>query len=108
MTAGRMRKRVTIQRLERTDDGYGGIVETWVDVATVWAAVEPLTGRERYEAQQVQSDLSHKVTMRYRPGIMPQMRLVLKDRPLDIVAVINVEERNRWLELLCREVVPDG
>lgn len=108
MSAGRLRKRVTIQRLARTDDGYGGSLEDWQDVATVWAAVEPLRGSERYEAQQVQSVLSHRVMMRYRPGIKPQMRLVMKDRTLMIEAVINVEERNRWLELLCQEVVPDG
>jgi len=36
------------------------------------------------------------------------MRLVLNDRVLNIEAAINVEERNRWLELLCQEVVTDG
>lgn len=108
MNAGKLRHRVTIQELVRADDGYGGITETWQDVATVWAAVEPLRGSERYRAQQVQSELAYKVTMRYRAGIKPQMRLVYGGRVLEIEAVIDVEELHRWLELLCSEVVQNG
>lgn len=108
MNAGKLRHRVTIQELVRADDGYGGIIETWQDVATVWAAVEPLRGSERYRAQQVQAELSHKVTMRYQAGVKPQMRLLHNGRVLNIEAVIDVEERHRWLELLCSEVIRDG
>jgi len=108
MNAGKLRHRVTIQELVRADDGYGGIIETWQDVATVWAAVEPLRGSERYRAQQVQAELSHKVTMRYRAGVKPQMRLLHNGRVLNIEAVIDAEERHRWLELLCSEVIRDG
>lgn len=108
MNAGKLRHRVTIQQLVKTDDGYGGIVEAWQDVATVWAAVEPLRGSERYRAQQVQAELGHKVTMRYRAGIKPQMRLLYNGRVLEVEAVIDVEEHHRWLELLCSEVVQDG
>lgn len=105
---GKLRHRVTLQELVKTDDGYGGIVETWQDVATVWAAIEPLRGNERYTAQQVQSELSHKVTIRYRAGIKPQMRILYGNRVFDIEAVIDVDERHRWLELLCSEVVANA
>lgn len=106
MNAGKLRHRVTIQQLVKTDDGYGGIVETWQDVATVWAAVEPLRGNERYRAQQVQAELTHKVIMRYRAGIKPQMRLLYGNRIFEIEAVIDVEERHKWIELLCAETIP--
>jgi SPP1 family predicted phage head-tail adaptor len=99
---------VTIQELVRADDGYGGTVETWQNIATVWAAIEPLRGNERYTAQQVQTELSHKVTIRYRSEVKPQMRLVYKGRIFEIEAAIDVEERHRWLELLCSEVVQNG
>lgn len=105
---GKLRHRVTLQELVKTDDGYGGIVETWQDVATVWAAIEPLRGNERYTAQQVQSELTHKVTIRYRAGIKPQMRILYGNRVFDIEAVIDVDERHRWLELLCSEVVANA
>lgn len=102
---GKLRRRVTLQELVKTDDGYGGTIETWQDITTIWAAIEPLRGNERYTAQQVQSELSHKVTIRYRTGIKPQMRLLYKDRIFEIEAVLDVEERHQWLELLCSEVV---
>lgn len=105
MNAGKLRHRATIQQLVNTDDGAGGSIETWQNVATVWAAIEPLRGNERYTAQQVQSTLTHKVTIRYREGIKPQMRLTYKGRIFDIESVIDIEERHRWLELFCSEVI---
>lgn len=105
MNTGKLRHRATIQQLVSTDDGAGGSIETWQNVATVWAAIEPLRGNERYTAQQVQSTLTHKVTIRYREGIKPQMRLTYKGRIFDIESVIDIEERHRWLELLCSEVI---
>lgn len=102
---GKLRHRITIQELIKVDDGYGGTVETWQNIATVWAAIAPLRGSERYTAQQVQSELTHKVTIRYRAGIKTQMRIVYKDKIFEIEAIIDVEERRQWLELLCSEVV---
>lgn len=108
MNAGKLRHRVTVQRLVKQDDGYGGIIETWQDVATLWAVVEPLRGWERFAAQQVQSALSHKVTLRYRPGITPQMRLLYGTRVLTVESVVDVGERHERLELLCSEVLPSA
>lgn len=105
MRAGDLRHRVTIQQLSALSDGMGGVRETWQDVATVWAAVEPMEGRERYEAQQIQAELTHRVRLRYRPGITPKMRVVHKGRIFQIEAVINRAERNRELILLCAEEV---
>ncbi len=105
MNIGILRHRVIIQQLVNTDDGAGGSIETWQDIATVWAAIEPLRDNERYTAQQVQSTLSHKVTIRYHEGVKPQMRLAYKGRIFDIVSAIDIEERHQWLELLCSEVV---
>ncbi|WP_434565155.1 phage head closure protein [Thermoanaerobacterium thermosaccharolyticum] len=105
MNAGKLRHRATIQQLVNIDDGAGGSIETWQDIVTVWAAIEPLRGNERYTAQQVQSTLSHKVTIRYREGIKSQMRLTYKGRIFDIVSAIDIKELHQWLELLCSEVV---
>ena len=88
-----------------TPDGGGGFILTWTDVATVWAAIEPLKGAERLHAQQLQSPVTHRVTMRYRAGVRPSMRLVFDARTLNIRAVIDPQERNRTLELLCEEGV---
>lgn len=73
------------------------------EVAQVWASIRPLSGRELWQAQQVQADVTHSVRLRYRSGVDATMELDLQGRRLRIVAVLNIEERNRTLELLCQE-----
>lgn len=109
MRAGTLRHRVTIQQLSAdTKDADGRPAGSWQDVATVWAAVEPLRGREFWEAAAQQSEVTIRVRIRYRAGITAAMRVKFGDRLLEIVHSINVDERNRELHLMCREVTPGG
>lgn len=100
MRAGQLRHRVTIQR--PTEDINGGAT-TWSDVETVWASIAPIAGREYFAAQQVQSDVTHRVRMRYGPTVTTKDRLTFGVRHFDIRTVLNRDERNRELELLCIE-----
>ena len=99
--------RVAIQRATEAQGATGEITKTWATLATVWAAVEPLSGREFFQAQQVQAEVSHKVTMRHYTGvtISPKDRLTFGSRTFRIEAVLNLEERNIETVILCREEV---
>ncbi|MDO4810541.1 MAG: phage head closure protein [Eubacteriales bacterium] len=107
---GQMRNRITIQRHNGQVDRYGDPLEldssSWVPVATVWAAVDPVSGREFYEAQQSQSEVSYKVRCRYRSDIVPGMRIIFGNHTLEIVSVIDWSMRHEHLLLMCREVLP--
>ncbi|HCZ15773.1 MAG TPA: head-tail adaptor, partial [Candidatus Accumulibacter sp.] len=46
LSAGTLRKRITLQQQSLSVDSYGQQVITWTDVATVWASLEPSVGRE--------------------------------------------------------------
>jgi len=105
MRSGELRHRVTIQAKSITQNGFGEPVETWSDVATVWASVQPLAGREYFQAQQIKADITLRIRMRYRSGIQPAMRLLFESRVFEIQAVIDPDERHRELELLCAEKV---
>lgn len=105
MRIGQLDKRVTIQETVRVPDGGGGYTETWKDVATVWASLQPLSGREVIQSGQLQAQVPHRVRIRYRPGITAANRLTFKGRTLEIISVANIDERNVELELLCQEVV---
>ncbi len=107
MNAGRLRHRIRIQTPTAARNGYGEQIITWTTLATVWAAVEPLRGRELYDAEQVQAEISHRVRIRPYPGVTPQMRVLFDSRVLMIETVINVEERGRDMQLMCREM-PDA
>lgn len=102
--ASRLRHRITIQQLIRTDDGAGGKTEVWTTFASVFAGVEPLHGRERYLQQQVQSEVTHRIPMRYRAGVTPAMRVLFEGRIFRIDSVIDIEERHTEMQLMCQEV----
>jgi len=105
MRAGRLRQRVTIQGKVVTQDTYGAEEITWTDVVTVWAAVEPLRGREFLEAQREGAEVTTRIVMRYRASVTPEMRVVFGDHTYDVLSVIQVEERRRELQLMCRELI---
>lgn len=106
MITGRMRRRVTIQEKTVTRGSTGEELVTWSTVATVWAAVEPLNGREYLESRQTQANVDTRVTIRYRSGMEPTMRLLTSDsRILHIESVIHKNERFRELVIMCREEV---
>lgn len=108
MKIGKLRHWITIQSYTPTRDSFGAEVEHWQDVMKVWASVEPLTGKEYFAAQEVNAEVSVKVIMRYSPGIQPEMRVIFGARVFEILAVMNTEERNKQLILLCKEVLNDG
>ena len=99
---GGLKKRVTILKQVRVSDGQGGFTETWQEAGTVWAAIEPISGREYYEAMQLASDVTHRVRMRYM-DLTPHEKIKYDDRVFDIIAVIDVNMEHRELEVLCNE-----
>ena len=103
MRAGELRKRITIEQPVRAADGTGELVPTWATFAVLWAALEPLTGSEKIQAQQVNASVNMKATVRYYAGITPQMRIRFGARTLQIASVQNIEERNREIDLMCVE-----
>lgn len=76
LAAGRLNKRVTVQQQVTTTDTEGLSDTNWADVATVSAAIEPLSVRELLTAQQIQSNVSVRITVRWRPGWSAPMRIV--------------------------------
>lgn len=105
MQAGNLRHRVTIQRqTEGAVDSLGEPACTWEPVAIdIWASVEPLSGKAFMDAKQAQSEVSHRVRLRYRDGITADMRVIHSGRRLHIDAVLNIGERNREMHLMCIE-----
>ncbi|GEB79225.1 head-tail adaptor protein [Desulfovibrio desulfuricans] len=103
MGAGSLRHRITLQRMVRTPDGMGGGSDSWVDVDTLWAEVQPLTGKAYMAAKQAQSDVSHRVRIRFREGITPDMRIQFGTRIFQIDAVLCPNERRQDLHLMCVE-----
>lgn len=110
MQAGRLRHRVTIKYKATTQNALGEEVILWTELDTVWASVEPLRGREYMDSRQAQADVDTRVRIRYQEGITvrPSQRVYFGDRVFEIVSVIDVWERNREMQLMCREHIEEG
>lgn len=100
---GALRHRVVLEAETRIPDGGGGAVLGWSPVAEVWAAIESLTGNENIVAESVRAHVSHIVLIRCRSGVSPAMRFRFGSRVFDITAVLDIDERRRFLACACRE-----
>jgi len=105
MRPGQLRHRISIQTNTPTTNDFNEEVEGWSTDATTWASIEPMSGKELVNAQQVVANITHKIIIRFRSGIAPQQRILFGSRIFNIESVINPEERNRELQLLCTEAV---
>ena len=108
MRLGPLNKRITLQSPKTGRDAFGQPLTGWDDVATVWASVEPISGRELLAAQQMQGEVTHRVRLRYRAGITTAQRILFGARVFDIQSVINPREQGASLELLAKEGPTDG
>ena len=99
-----MRHRVTIEAATRTADEAGGGDITWQPVVTVWAEIQPKSGREVFESDQLGGRVTHDVRIRYRADVTNKMRIFNAGRLFDIRYVANVGERNQWLICACEEL----
>ena len=107
--AGRLRQRIDILKPNLVQGTSGGwrVGDTSI-FNTVWASIEPLTGRELQSAQQIVSEVTHKITIRFLPGIRAKMAVSFKGpggelREFQIMDIENPNETSKMLVLLCME-----
>lgn len=107
--AGDFPHRITIMRdVGATQDAMGQPEHDWQPYIKLWAGEEMTSGRELFNAQQVQPDVSSVITTRYDKRVKPSLRLVPKansGRTLEIVAALNKGNFNVEMELWCKEPI---
>jgi SPP1 family predicted phage head-tail adaptor len=107
--AGTLRQRIEFQEDQgTTQDAYGAVTADWNTVARRWAEVVPLSGRELEVARAQAPTADHRVTLRHWPDLKPHHRVKFGDKYFAINSVLNTDQRDRELVLLCTEAVqPD-
>jgi SPP1 family predicted phage head-tail adaptor len=104
IAAGKLRHLVQIVTPNSRQDTFGGTnVQDDSNLAELPAAVEALVGRELYAAQQINPEVTHKITIRYMDGIRAKMNVLFRGRFFQIEAPLDPDERQRMLILLCIE-----
>lgn len=107
--AGKLNRRITIQRRDVGQDDAGQPVLTWVDVVTVWSNIAGDTGLHTIRAS---GDLPapikrYSFRIRYREGLDEGMRVVYGGQNYDIKAVRMDYAGQEWADLVC-ETGNDG
>lgn len=103
---GSLRHRVTIERPVRTASEGGTATITWTGIGSAFARIEAVSGREIELADGVAGRVTHKVLIRYRDDVLPEMRLAAGAQVYLIRAALDTDGRRRWLKCLCEEHLP--
>lgn len=105
MQIGKLSKRIKIQKFGPSKNEFGELEDKWEDVKEVWAEVKPVTGRSFFSAQQINSEITHQVVVRYIGNIKPSMRVLYGTREFEILYCMNFDESNEALQLMCKELI---
>lgn len=110
MQAGRLRHRVIIQQFSQIQSPITGNIEKiWQDLVTVWAEVAPASVRDFIAAQAEQSEVTGRITIRYRDGITSKNRILFRGKIYNISGVLpDPDSGIEYLTLAVSEGVNDG
>ena len=106
MSIGERRSRVVFQRATVSQDAFGEPDKTWTTLATQWALVQELKGRERQGANETMGEVTTRIVTRNNTTITslaPGDRATWSGHTYDIKAVIPRDHRRSELEILAIE-----
>lgn len=103
MIIGKLRHYVDLQSATASQNDFGEQVKTWSTDESIFAQIEPLRGQQLLQYSQVNAELTHRIIIRYTSNATPEKRIKFGTRIFDISVVRNIEERNVYQELLCKE-----
>lgn len=93
MDVGALRHRLIIQTpTQSQSDTTGFETDSWGAFATVWGSVKPMQGRERWQAMQVQPDVTHEITIRHLKGVNPEKRILAPKETTNLSAAISTTD----------------
>jgi SPP1 family predicted phage head-tail adaptor len=105
LQAGKLRHRIDIVAPTNAQDSTGGIsLADNIVYANVWAAIEAVTSKDNLAVGEFVTQTTHKVTVRYLPGVTARMQVWFRGRQFQIQGVLNPDERTKMLFLMCIEI----
>lgn len=105
MRIGDLNKIVDVMSQTKVSDNMGGFTILWItQYSGIYAAIWPVSAREQIQADQIAMSITHRIRMRYRRVLKPDWRIKYLNRYFNIISIINPNESNKMLDLLCKEV----
>jgi len=100
---GELNRRLTLQAPVETTDDAGGVARTYTDAATLWARVEPVSGRYDMIAAGTGATITHRITIRPGPEVTTQHRFVEGTHIYQVVAVHDEDATRRFVVIHAEE-----
>lgn len=100
---GELNRRLTLEAPVETPDGAGGVTRSYASVATLWAAVIPVSAREESTAAQRGVTVTHRIAVRFSADITPRHRFRDGTRLFRIVTLRDRDGRKRFLQIEAEE-----
>lgn len=107
MDIGRTNKRVSFCKFAEEKNEMNQTTQVLKKIRTVWASVEPKSGREYIEAEKEHPELTYIITTRYMEDVTPDMYIQYRDRLFKIRSIRNIRESNEMLEMSCTEKIDE-
>ncbi|MED4787492.1 phage head closure protein [Bacillus atrophaeus] len=105
---GSLNKRISFLDYTETTNDEGFEINGWTKVATVWAAVKTLQGREYIAAATIQAERTTRFIIRYSKRMESvlnnKMRVKYHGREFEIKSIINDNEANVTFTIIGEEV----
>lgn len=110
MLAPKLRHTVDIEQYTSViDSNYGGETQSWTVFAdNVKAEILSVSGREFFAAQEQQNGVNYKITIRYKAGILPKMRINHSGTIYNIQVVLPDSTGKRYITLMAELGVNNG
>lgn len=99
-----LNRRVALETQTLTPDGGGGYNAGWDTIATVWAAVEPVSGGEVFGPDASEARVKYRVTIRRRSDVFAGMRVNDAGRLFAIEAVLDDGPQSQFFTLLTEQI----
>ena len=100
MRSGRQHNEATIQAIASSQDAIGGEVKTASTLVQTWyCELVHVKGGEVFRGRQVHGSANTMAIGQYVDGVTTKHRLLVGARTFDILAVNNVDARDRELRL---------
>lgn len=106
--------KIEIQAATEVLNDYGSFEKTWATESTVWAIIEPKTGRESFQFGQQESEVKGRILIRYQSALKDtkeaaKRRVLFDSRVYEILSIRNLNitlkfEGKHYQELLVSEV----
>ena len=96
MAAGKLDRRITLERFTTTVDAYNEPVKAWGVFAVRAASYEPLSDGEKFRAGETAADASARFRIRWSAAVAdlnPKNRLVFEGVTYDITRVKEIGRR---------------